>query len=131
MNRKILDKIKSIPIWKGNINIIKLDGGITNENFIVQDSQRKYVARIGNDIHEHLISRSNELMVSIAAAKCGISPGVAYYDKGILILDFIDSKTLNNKDVKKNIVKIITLIKKIHNEIPKNIYGQSLIFLSK
>lgn len=38
MQNKILDRIKLIPIWKGNINIIKLDGGITNQNFKVQDN---------------------------------------------------------------------------------------------
>ena len=48
--------------------------------------------------------------------------------EGILVLDFIKSKTLTNIDIKKNIINIIPIIKKIHKEIPKNIYGQSLIF---
>ena len=48
--------------------------------------------------------------------------------EGILVLDFIESKTLTNIDIKKNIINIIPIIKKIHKEIPKNIYGQSLIF---
>jgi len=33
MDKQILNTIKTIPIWSGNIEIKKLDGGITNENF--------------------------------------------------------------------------------------------------
>ena len=128
MDKQILDAIKKIPIWKSNIEISKLDGGITNQNFVVEDNEKKYVVRLGNNIPEHLISRSNELMASKAASKCGVSPDVIYHDQGILILKFIESETLNDKGVKKNLNNIIPIIKKIHNEIPKNIYGQSLIF---
>ena len=35
---------------------------------------------------------------------------------------------MKDTDIKNNIIKIISLIKKIHNEIPLNIYSQSLIF---
>ena len=128
MNKEILYKINSIPVWKGDVDIKKLDGGMTNENFIIEDNQNKYVLRLGNDIPEHLVSRSNELIASKAAAKCNISPNVVYHEQGILVLEFIESRTLIDKDIKKNIIKIIPLIKKIHNEIPKKIYGQSLIF---
>ena len=41
------DKIKSLPIWKKEIIIEKLDGGLTNHNFIVVDSSDKFVVRIG------------------------------------------------------------------------------------
>ena len=101
MNQQILSRIKKIPIWKGNIKIEKLSGGITNENFLVQDSKKKYVVRLGSDIREHLVSRANELIASKAAADCGISPEIIYSDEGILVLDFIESKTLTDKDVKK------------------------------
>ena len=128
MDKKKLDIIYKIPIWVGDIEIKKLDGGITNENFFVEDKKKKYVVRLGYDIPEHLVSRSNELIASKAAAKCGISPNVVYHKEGVLILDFIESKTLTDIDIKKNITKIVPIIKKIHKEIPKNIFGQSLIF---
>ena len=125
---KILDKIKKVPIWKNEINVKKLDGGITNENFLIRDGDTKYFARIGNDIPEHLVSRSNELNASKAAADCQISPNVIYHDEGILILDFINGNTLTDKDIKNNIINIISIIKKIHIVIPNFIYGQSIIF---
>ena len=128
MNKNIESLIKSIPIWKENIKIQIIDGGITNQNFLVQENNKKYVVRLGDDIPEHLVSRSNELIVSKAASSAGISPQVIYHDKGILILEYIESITLSSEGVRNNIKAIIPLIKKIHYEIPKNLYGQSIIF---
>ena len=101
MDKQILNIINAIPIWAGNIEIKKLEGGITNDNFLVKDNKKKYVVRLGNDIPEHLVSRSNELIASKVAAKCGINPDVAHHDEGILVLDFIENKTLTNIDIKK------------------------------
>ena len=128
MDKNIKATIQSIPIWKNEISIKTLDGGITNENFLVEEHNKKYVVRLGNDIPEHLVSRSNELIVSKAASNAGISPKVIYHSHGILVLDYIKSITLSSEGVRKNIKSIIPLIKKIHHEIPKNLYGQSVIF---
>ena len=128
MDKNIKATIQSIPIWNNEISIKTLDGGITNENFLVEEHNKKYVVRLGNDIPEHLISRSNELIVSKAASNAGISPKVIYHSHGILVLDYIKSITLSSEGVRKNIKSIIPLIKKIHHEIPKNLYGQSVIF---
>ena len=128
MNKNIKDKIQAIPIWNDDISIKNLDGGMTNQNFLIQENNFKFVVRLGDDIPEHLVSRSNELIVSKAAAKTGIGPKVIYQSKGILVLDYIESITLSDEGVRKNIKSIIPIIKKIHNEIPKNLYGQSLIF---
>ena len=128
MDKNIKATIQSIPIWNNEISIKTLDGGITNENFLVEEHNKKYVVRLGNDIPEHLVSRSNELIVSKAASNAGISPKVIYHSHGILVLDYIKSITLSSEGVRKNIKSIIPLIKKIHHEIPKNLYGQSIIF---
>ena len=128
MDIKIRKIIEAIPFWKSKISIKVIKGGITNQNFLITEDSKKYVVRLGDDIPEHLVSRSNELAASKAAASIGISPLVIYHEKGILILEYIESTTLSNKDVKKKLKDIIPLIKKIHNEVPKKLYGQSLIF---
>ena len=46
MNSRYLKTLESLPIWKGSIEVKKLDGGITNNNFIVNDQGTKYVVRI-------------------------------------------------------------------------------------
>ena len=128
MDDKTKKLIQSIPIWKNNIEIKTIDGGLTNQNFLVQENSSKFVVRLGDDIPEHLVSRSNELIASKAASEANIGPKVIYSDKGILVLEYIESTTLTAKDVRDKIDLIIPVLKKIHLEIPKKIFGQSLIF---
>jgi len=128
MNIQNEDFIKSVPIWKNKIDIDKISGGITNKNFLVTDGEKKYFVRLGNDIPEHLVSRSNELIASQAAAEKKIGPNIIFSNKGILILDYIESHTLSEDDVRKSVVSIIPLIKKVHEEIPKILYGQTFFF---
>ena len=128
MCNNINQLISSIPIWQNKIIISKIDGGITNQNFLVTDSNKKYFVRVGEDIPEHLVSRSNELNSSIAAASLGIAPEVIYNNENLQVIKFIESKTLNDKDVKEKIEDIILLIRKVHKEIPKKLNGQSIIF---
>ena len=128
MNSRNLKILESLPIWKGSIETEKLDGGITNNNFIVNDQGKKYVVRIGNDIPEHLIFRSNELFSSQAAAAIGVSPRVVYQSKGVLVLDYIKSKTLTSKDIPMNMHRIIPLIKEVHKNIPNHLNGSPIIF---
>ena len=113
MEKKIDNLIRSIPIWKNTIEISKIEGGITNQNFLIQDNQKKFVVRLGEDIPEHLVSRSNEIIASKAAAEFNIGPKVVYNSKGILVLKYIESIALSSENVKDKIDTIIPLIKKI------------------
>ena len=131
MDDKIInfkDKIESLPIWKNKIDIKHLDGGLTNQNFLVKDGNNKLVVRLGVDILEHLVIRSNEFISSKAAYDVGISPKVVFHQPGILVLEYIESKTMTAEDVRKNLDRIILLIKKVHYEIPKKLFGPSMIF---
>lgn len=128
MEKHVEQLIQSIPIWKDKVTISKIDGGITNQNFLVKDNGKKFVVRLGKDIPEHLISRSNELIISKAAAEVGISPSVVFHSEGLLILHYIESTTLTAEDVKNNIHNIIPLLKKIHLEIPKKKINSSIFF---
>ena len=42
MDKIIKDNILSIPVWDQNIEITKIDGGLTNQNFLVTDNINKY-----------------------------------------------------------------------------------------
>ena len=123
-----VNKIKSLPIWKNLETIEPLAGGITNLNFLVSDSGSKSVVRLGSDIPEHLVYRSNEIIVSEAAYQIGVSPKLIYNEPGVLVLEFIESKTLEPKTVRENLNKIVPIIRKIHDEIPNKLSGQPQIF---
>ena len=122
------NKIKSLPIWKNLENIEPLEGGITNLNFLVSDSGSKSVVRLGSDIPEDLVYRSNEIIVCEAAYQIGVSPKLIYNEPGVLVLEFIESKTLEPKTVRENLNKIVPIIRKIHDEIPNKLSGQPQIF---
>tara|TARA_A200000113_G_scaffold112354_1_gene100801 strand:- start:172 stop:1029 length:858 start_codon:yes stop_codon:yes gene_type:complete len=123
-----IEKIKTLSIWKNDLTINPLEGGITNLNFLVNHGNEKLVVRLGQDIPEHLVYRSNEINVSKAAHEIGVSPKLIHSEQGVLVLEFIESETLNPKGVQKNLERIIPVIKKIHNEIPNFLSGQPAIF---
>ena len=122
------NKISLIPIWKGDIDIKPLEGGITNFNYIVQDSEKKVVVRLGSDIPEHLVFRQNEILVSKAAYEIGTSPKLIHNEQGIMVIDFIEGKTLDPQGVRENLERIIPVIKKIHKSIPMKLSGQPPLF---
>ena len=123
-----IEKIKTLSIWKNDLTINPLEGGITNLNFLVNHGNEKLVVRLGQDIPEHLVYRSNEINVSKAAHEIGVSPKLIHSEQGVIVLEFIESETLDPKGVQKNLEKIIPVIKKIHNEIPNFLSGQPAIF---
>jgi thiamine kinase-like enzyme len=126
----ILKKIGDLPIWQGDIDATPLGGGITNVNFVVTDGIAKYVVRLGEDIPEHHVMRFNELAASRAAHAAGLSPAVVFADKGVTVLEFIESKTFTPEDVRNpdNLERILPLIRKCHVEIPNHLRGPALIF---
>ena len=124
------DRIKLLPIWQGSVDISPLDGGITNRNFLVQDAARKVVVRIGDDIAVHQIMRFNELAASKAAHAAGISPAVIHHQDGLLVIDYIDGRTLAAADFADDAVldQAIALIARAHRDIPTHLRGPALMF---
>ena len=70
--------IKTLPIWRGSIEIEPLLGGITNKNYLVVDRERRVVVRFGGDIPVHGVMRFNEQAASMAASAAEISPLVLF-----------------------------------------------------
>ena len=128
MKKNHIKTIEKLPIWNGNIEIKNLKGGLTNSNFLVTDKLQKLVVRIGEDILEHHVLRSNELISTKAAFDAGIGPEIIYNSPGVLVIKYIESKTMTSNEIKKNINKILQLIKKVHYEMPKKIFGPAMIF---
>jgi thiamine kinase-like enzyme len=125
-----LHRATSLPFWTGVVTAEPLGGGITNLNFVVQDGPRKAVVRIGDDIPLHQILRFNELAASRAAHQAGISPAVLYHEPGVLVIDFIEGRTLAAQDFQhENILRqAVDLIRRAHQTIPQFLRGPVQIF---
>ncbi len=109
---------------------IPLDGGITNTNYIVEDGSDKFVVRLGFDNPLHQIMRFNERAASQAANEAGLSPGIYYSEPGILVIHFIEGKTLTPEDIQSQdyLERLVPLIKSCHQDIPKYFKGPALFF---
>ena len=130
MNERAEQQIEQLDFWKGVVSLEPIDGGITNRNFVATDRGRKYFVRMGDDIPLHGVMRFNELQASRAAAKVGLSPAVVHQVPGILVLDFIEGKTLAEEDVRQDVYlqQIVPMLHTCHRELTKNVRGPALIF---
>ena len=117
----IKKKLATLSIWKNNFSIEILDGGWTNETYLVSNDNKYYVAKIGDDKKDFGIIRSNELQAHKAASLAGISPKLLYSKKDISIYEYVNDKKLTLQDIReeKNLLKIVNLIKIIHKEVFK------------
>lgn len=133
LNKKNAELIAALEWWGEEVDISPLAGGITNHNYIVSrsgDSPHRYVVRLGHDIPVHHISRANEVSVSIAAHAAGLSPAVRYHEPGVMIIDYIDCRTLEASDVARQemLERILPVIQRCHRELPNHLRGGAVAF---
>lgn len=127
---QIEDRIRALPIWAGEVRLSRLGGGITNVNFVAEDQVRRAVVRVGDDIPVHGILRFNELAASRAAQAAGISPAVLHAAPGLLVIDFIEGRTLAAVDLQADALldQALDLVIRTHRDLPKFLRGASLTF---
>lgn len=130
MSKTAEDQIRELDFWRGNVTFEPISGGITNQNFVVTDQGQKFFVRLGDDIPLHGVMRFNELGASIAAAKVGLSPNVAHHAPGMLILNFIEGKTLSEADIRQDayLEQILPMLHRCHRDLAQQIRGPALIF---
>jgi thiamine kinase-like enzyme len=83
-------------------HVTELPGGLTNRNFKVTTPAGSFVARLFADGGELLaIDREHEYRNSVIAAAAGVGAPVIEYrpDDRLLVLGYLDGKTLTNADV--------------------------------
>lgn len=123
-------RVAALPIWFGPVDPLPLIGGITNQNFTVEDRGRRYVVRVGDDIIVHGVVRANEVAASRAAHLAGLSPGVVHAEPGILVLDFIEGRTFTAEDVRNpvNLERLVDMVRRCHRDIPQYLRGPAAMF---
>ena len=119
-----------LACWSGPVEPQPIIGGLTNTNFVVHDRGEKYFVRIGEDMPEHGILRSNETAVATAAAAAGVSPEVVHIEPGAIVTRFVDGRTLNANDVRSPdmLERIVRLVRSAHLDIPNFLRGPVLMF---
>lgn len=130
MSETAIARAAALGCFSDPRDITPLGGGITNVNLIVRDGDRRFVVRLGDDIPEHGVMRWNELALSRAAERAGLSPAVVYQEPGVLVLDFLDAKTFGEADVREpeNLQRIVALISRVHHDLGAHLTGPVLAF---
>lgn len=126
----LAERIAALSIWSGRVDPRPLAGGITNQNFKVEDRRGRYVVRVGHDLLVHGVVRSTELAASRAAHLAGLSPAVVHAEPGILVLDFIEGRTFTAKDVRNpaNLERLIDMVRRCHHDVPQHLRGPAAMF---
>jgi thiamine kinase-like enzyme len=100
------EAVKRVSLWRGQeVEVSQLSGGLTNENYLVQAAEKRYVMRIPGESTELLsIDRANEVYNTKAAATTGIGPQVLEHITGldVLVLEFIEGQTMSAPKLQSN-----------------------------
>ena len=120
----------NLKCWSGPVEPVPLEGGISNENFLIEDGGQKYVARVNGDVPIHGVLRINDYNCNRAAAAVGVAPGVVHYEPGVIVAEFIDGRTYGEEDVRQQdgLERIVELIKRTHLDAFKAIRGPVCAF---
>ncbi|MFV2093464.1 MAG: phosphotransferase [Hyphomicrobiales bacterium] len=119
-----------LPCWSGPVSPVRLEGGISNDNFLVEDGGRKYVVRVNGDVPEHGVLRINDVNCNRAAAAVGVAPAVIHAEPGAVVIDFIPGRTYGENDVsdQTNLERILPVLKRTHIEGFRQIRGPVCAF---
>ncbi len=125
-----IGKVQGLPCWQGVPDCSLMEGGITNLNLLVTDGADRYFARVADDIPEHMIMRWNEVAVSRAAHDAGIAPRVHYDAPGVLVLEYVDSRPLEEGDLHDpaTLSRVVDLTRAVHEKAAARLRGAALAF---
>ena len=121
-------RVRGLSIWKGDVLIESLKGGVSNASFTVRDSVGKYVARVGEDYPFHQVSREREAIASRAAFEAGLSPEVLHIEQGLMVVRYIEARTYGEADVQANAEACVDIIARCHRDMGSRVRGQGAIF---
>ena len=95
----VIQELQSLGLWRGKVHIEPLAGGITNQNFLVEDETGRYVARICKELPLLGIDRRNEAACQETACAIGHRTRVIHREEGLLVSHHVSGRTLTSADL--------------------------------
>jgi thiamine kinase-like enzyme len=126
--RKLEGRVARLSCWRGPVALEPLTGGLTNISFVASDHGEKFVVRCGEDIAVHHVFRERERAASRAAFEAGLSPELVHAEPGIMVLRFIEGRTLGEADLAANLGRIVPLLRKCHASVGRHLRGPANAF---
>src|ERR1700730_1960257 len=119
----LLGKAARLACWRGPVELTQLKGGLTNISFVATYRGEKFVVRCGEDIPVHHLFRDRERAASVAAFEAGLSPEIIHVEPGIMVLRFIDGRTLSEDDLRADIGRLVPVLKDCHGKVGRHVRG--------
>jgi thiamine kinase-like enzyme len=113
--QRTTERIISLPIWAGDIEIKQLFGGLQNRTYFITDTDgKRYVARSGFD--QGRIRQTSVVCCTIAAARLGIGPVLRYAEPNLTITDFVHGPQIQLEQQRNPelITRIVGVMKIMH-----------------
>ncbi len=125
-----IDIARALSCWTGPVEPVRIEGGISNENFVIDDGGQKFVVRVNGDVPVHGVLRANDYACNSAAASVGIAPRIFHYEPGVIVAEFVDGRTYGEEDVavQANLERILPLIRTTHFDAFRAIRGPVCAF---
>ena len=121
-------RIAALPLWRGQVVLAPLSGGISNLSFVATDAAGKYVVRVTRDFPFHHVFRDREVMSARAAHAAGFAPEVVHAEPGLMISRYVESRVFTADDVRIEIPRIVDLLHRFHRDMPARVSGPGFIF---
>ena len=120
----------TLPCWSGPVEPLRLEGGMSNDNFLVEDGGNKYVVRVNDDVPEHGVLRINDANCNRAAAAAGVAPAVHYSGPNALVVAFVPGKTCGQEDLQQphTLSRMVPLLRRTHVDAFRMIRGPVCAF---
>ena len=128
IDQNTIRRIADLGCWSGGIAVEPLKGGLSNESFVVADSEKRAVVRFGADFPFHHVFREREVMAARAAHAAGIGPEVIHAAPGVMVCAWIDGRTYGADDVKANAGAVVELVRRFHETMPAHVRGPGFMF---
>ncbi|WP_127902307.1 choline/ethanolamine kinase family protein [Solirhodobacter olei] len=123
-----IERLRSLPLWQGRIQVEPLAGGLSNVSWKVTDRAGVHVVRFGTDYPFHHIDRQREVIAARAAHEGGFGPEVEYAAPGVMVSAFLEARTWSAADVVGNPERIGRLLRAFHRDMPPRIAGPGYMF---
>jgi len=117
MNDPVIARIRALSCWQREIHCEPLSGGITNQNFLVQDGETRSVVRVCEERLFLGIDRRNERLCQVAAHHAGVAPEVTHSEDGILVSRFVRGRTCSQNDMRdpNRLVRLAEMLRQLHD----------------
>jgi thiamine kinase-like enzyme len=117
LDEVLIERIAALKLGIGPIEVGRIEGGISNHNFVVRIGEEAYVARLCKERPLLGVDRRNEVICHRAASRLGLAPELIHCEPGLLVSRFVAGRTLAPADLERpeSMTLVAALLRQLHD----------------